>query len=174
MTRLLAHERAIAWFHASRTVIPIRFGCVVEESAVLDRIRERRVEYEELLGRLEGRSEMGLRLWWAPPPEEPQPAREGARYLAAVRGRHAGLRPDERTWAARIACELKGLYAGQRNEARPADNGRLVSLYFLVPRDSVEDFRGRARQMKTVVPLDMKVLVSGPWPPYNFATLAQP
>ncbi len=41
-----------------------------------------------------------------------------------------------------------------------------VSLYFLVPRRSLESFRQAFRHM--VCRNALKVLLSGPWPPYNF------
>ena len=44
----------------------------------------------------------------------------------------------------------------------------LVSLYFLVPRQSVERFRRVFRRICREQ--SAKVLLSGPWPPYNFVT----
>lgn len=172
VSRLLAYENSIACFHASRTVIPLRFGCVVDgESEVLRLMREHRVEYDELLDRLEGQAEMGLRLWWRPGTEESVPSTAGARYLAALRRRHGGLVPPEQCLAARFAEHLNGLYSERRNEATPAAGGRLLSLYFLVPKASLADFRATIREI--ALHPDMKLLVSGPWPPYNFTRRAR-
>ena|ERR1700680_3905151 len=174
--RLLAYEKAVASIHATRAVIPLRFGCVVEgESEVRALIRERRAEYQQLLAQWEGYTEMGLRLWCGSRPRadfhaDARGSSEASQYLAALRGRCPGLTPAERQCAARIAERMKGLYRGGREEAGPAANGRLVSLYFLVPRASVDDFRERARAID--LPPDMKLMVSGPWPPYNFASPA--
>jgi len=46
----------------------------------------------------------------------------------------------------------------------------LVSLYFLVPRQSVERFRRVFRRICRGQ--SAKLLLSGPWPPYNFVTQA--
>jgi hypothetical protein len=118
---------------------------------------------------------MGLRLWRCLRPRtdlhaDAPRSSEGSQYLAALRSRYPGLTPAERHCAAHIAERLKGLYRGGREEAGPAANGRLVSLYFLVPRASVDDFREEARGIE--LPSDMKLMVSGPWPPYNFASPA--
>ncbi len=176
VARLLAYEETIANIHATRTVIPLRFGCVVDgESEVLRLLQQHRLEYERLLTQWEGLTEMGLRVWRgarsaAGPPAGAGDLSVGARYLAAVRERCPGLMPDERKCALRIADRLKGLYRGSREEAGSASNGRLVSLYFLVPRASVGDFREKARSIDLLQ--DMKLMVSGPWPPYNFASPA--
>ena len=173
VTRLLAYQRAIESIHATRAVIPLRFGCIVEgESEVLDLLREHHTEFERLLTQWEGCTEMGLRLFSCSLPRtnfdgDAPGSSEGAQYLAALRSRCPGLTSSERQCAAHIAERLKGLYRSGREEAAPAANGRLVSLYFLVPRDSVEDFRKKARAID--LPSDMKLMVSGPWPPYNFA-----
>lgn len=167
VARLLAYEKAIAVLHATRTVVPLRFGCVMEgQSQVLRLLDEREAEFEQLLGQLEGLAEMGLRVWWETPPEEPLPLAPGARYLAAARRRHTGLTPVEEWWANRICGSLAGLYVQQRREARQASEGRLLSLYFLVPKASAEHFRDRVGWI--AFPGDMRSLVSGPWPPYNF------
>jgi gas vesicle protein GvpL/GvpF len=172
--RLLAYERAIAVLHATRTVVPLRFGCIMDGSAqILRLLEERGAEFEELLGRLEGLTEMGVRVWWKSPAEErfgqakacPTP---GARYLAAARRRQAGLlSPLEEQWAQRICGSLEGSYVLQKREARPLPEGRLLSLHFLTARGAVGDFRERVRRM--ALPGEAKLLVSGPWPPYNFA-----
>ena len=47
---------------------------------------------------------------------------------------------------------------------------RLVSLYFLTPSNSIEQFRETARQIDT--PERTKVLLTGPWPPFNFVVPA--
>ena len=119
--RLVAYEEAIARIHATRTVIPLRFGCVVEgESEVHRLMREHRAEYQQLLAQWEGLTEMGLRLWCgsrrgAGTPAGPQGSTEAAQYLAALRGRHPGLTPVEGRRAALIAECLHGLYRGRRD-----------------------------------------------------------
>ena len=75
VARLVAYEKAIARVHAARTVIPLRFGCVVEgESEVFGLLREHRAEYEQLLAQWEGLTEMGLQLWRGSDAKEAAPA----------------------------------------------------------------------------------------------------
>jgi hypothetical protein len=48
----------------------------------------------------------------------------------------------------------------------------LLSLHFLVARTAAEDFRERVQRL--ALPGEVKVLISGPWPPYNFVDHAGP
>jgi hypothetical protein len=177
VARLVAYERAIARVHAARTVIPLRFGCVVEgESEVLGLLRQHRAEYEQLLAQWEGLTEMGLELWHGSDEKEAAPAAAaltaGAQYIADLRGRYPGLTPAERSSAQSIAERFEGLARDRREEAWPAAKGRLVSLYFLVPRAKVSEFRERSSGID--LPSGMQLMVSGPWPPYNFTAPARP
>ena len=60
---------------------------------------------------------------------------------------------------------LSGLFVRRKVES-PSREEPLLSLYFLVPRTSVECFREATRQCLKDGPA--KPVVSGPWPPYNF------
>jgi Gas vesicle synthesis protein GvpL/GvpF len=171
--QLLRYQRAISHLHAAGPVIPLRYGCLVaDEAAAVRLLEERRAEYEALLERLEDRVEIGLRVYWDAPEDcapAPMPATPGAAYLAVARRRHGaatGLTPAEREWAGGVCAGLSGLYSEERREARCAGPGRLVSLYFLVPRPAVRRFRARLRRMLSGQGCGF--LVSGPWPPYNF------
>jgi hypothetical protein len=158
----------------------MRYGCFLEsESAIVRLLEDHRDEYQALLSRLEGMSEMGIRLLlksgqpgWE---EEPVPAASGAAHLAMLRKRHAsrgGLTLEERRLAEQISGSLGGFCSGLRAEASSAAEGRLLSLYFLTPKTSAENFRDRVRQVP--FPEGTKWLLSGPWPPYNFVSSPAP
>jgi hypothetical protein len=182
VSRLLAYQKVIEAFHASRAVIPMRYGCFLEsESAIVRLLEDHREEYETLLCQLEGMAEMGIRVLlksrqWPPPwEEEVVPSAPGAAYFARLRKRHAsraGLTPDEGRLAEQISSSLCGFYDRLRTEASTAAEGRLLSLYFLTPKTSVGNFRDRVRQMR--FPEGTKLLLSGPWPPYNFVSSPAP
>jgi hypothetical protein len=170
---LLAYERVVEAIHAQQAVIPLRYGCVIEDEAAIVRLLEdHRQEYGALLARLQGMTEMGIRVLWperpaALPDASPSP---GARYLASLRNRYpsAGtLGEEERQLADRIAGLLSGCSTEQRREVAYSSQRRLLSLYFLTSRAGVEQFRNQARHI--CPPSGAKILLSGPWPPYNFA-----
>jgi hypothetical protein len=170
---LLAYERVVEAIHHRQAVIPLRYGCVMEdEFAVVRHLEEHRQDYGALLARLLGMTEMGIRVLWPAragvvPDFPPSP---GARYLASLRNRYNlanALAAEEAQLADRIGGLLPGCFTEQRREVSSSSERRLLSLYFLTSRTGVERFRNRARQI--CPPSGAKILLSGPWPPYNFA-----
>lgn len=176
VSSLLEYERIVAAIHARQTVIPLRYGCLMEDEEQIVRLLEdRRQEYEALLDRLEGMTEMGIRALWparsAPLREVPQSP--GAAYLASLRNRYHSpdaLAAEESLLADRIAALLRRWFTGQRREISPSRQGRLLSLYFLTPKSRAGEFRRMAREISP--PRGVKVLLSGPWPPYSFVDCA--
>ena len=170
---LLAFERVVEAIHARQAVIPLRYGCVMEdESAVLGLLEDHRQEYQAQLARLPGMTEMGIRVLW-PARAEVLPGHllsPGARYLASLRNRYPSAPPlagEEAQLADGIIASLSDCSAEQRREASSSSQRRLLSLYFLTPKSGVERFRSEARRI--CPPSGAKLLLSGPWPPYNFA-----
>jgi hypothetical protein len=169
---LLDYERVIEAMHARQAVIPLRYGCLMEsESAIVRLLENHSQEYRRLLGRLGGATEMGVRvLCQARPGVLPaSPSSPGSRYLALLRSRYvpgSSLAPEEAELADQIAGRLAGLYTEQQREVVLSGRGRLVSLYYLTPKTAVERFRNIALAIRP--PSGEKLLLSGPWPPYNF------
>lgn len=169
---LLAYERVVEAIHSSRAVIPLRYGCIMDgEAAVVRWLEEHGEEYRGLLARLEGMAEMGIRtLWPVSPGQEPAAApAPGAAYLASLRRRYGAsdsLTAEETQLADEIANRLAESIVEERREVSPSGQGRLVSIYYLTPRAATERFREEARRI--AAPPEVKVLLSGPWPPYNF------
>jgi hypothetical protein len=191
---LLAYERVVESFHQAGTVIPMRYGCVFEDPAqVLHLLQERRWQYLSLLQDLEGCVEMGIRLLLPAEAGASEPARAlsgppaaaatlaqgavslrpGQSYLAAQRERYAAR--DREPWSGALLpdklCQaLAGAFMRHRRECRRLGDRLLVSLYFLVPRNRLPLFRRSFRQISAGK--SWKLLLSGPWPPYNFVALS--
>lgn len=172
VSSLLEYERVIGAIHARQTVIPLRYGCLMEsEEQIVRLLEDRRQEYKALLDRLRGMTEMGIRLLWptsaAPLPDLSQSP--GAAYLASLRNRYNSqdaLAPEEAQLADRIADSLARWSTDLRREISSSGHGRMLSLYFLTPKSRSEKFRKKAREISP--PPGVKLLLSGPWPPYNF------
>ena len=170
---LLAYERVVEAIHARQAVIPLRYGCVMEsESAVLRLLENHRQEYWALLARLVGMTEKGIRVLWPARPEllPAFPLSPGARYLASLRNPYNATHPlagEETQLADQIVGLLPGCFTEQRRDVSSSSQRRLLSLYFLTSKTGVERFRSTARRI--CPPSGAKLLLSGPWPPYNFA-----
>jgi hypothetical protein len=173
VSSVLAFEKIVEAMHARQAVIPLRYGCLMQsEPAIIRLLRDHRQEYQALLVRLRGMTEMGIRVLCPAHPEAlpESPLSPGAAYLSSLRNRYgsgSSLAPEEAQLADGITGLLSGYCLEQRREISPAGQGRLLSLYFLTPKTGVERFRDQARQIR--LPDGTKLLLSGPWPPYNFA-----
>jgi len=91
VSRILDFEKVVEAFHRARTVLPFRFGCVLDgEMRVKEALRARRGEYQAFLGRLNGCVEMGVRL--LPPWKDRAPSGDGPGPDSAADG--AAPMPD--------------------------------------------------------------------------------
>jgi hypothetical protein len=179
--RVLAYEAVVEYLYRDLTVIPVRFGCQFAGAPQALRFLETHAdEYGSLLGKLEGLGEMGIHILLdnaalgskgdaqtAAP--KPVSGKSGAAYLASKRERYLGLDRialEERVLVEELWNSLAGLYVRRKVESPGAKGSHLLSMNFLVPRTSVESFRLAARQFRSKSP--GKLLLSGPWPPYNF------
>ena len=178
---LLAHEQVVEFFFRHRTVIPLRYGAVVGEQREVKALLEtHQAEYRALLHALDGCAEMGIQLLLDGSPGRAQtdsaavaPAQlrsaepPGASYLLAKKLSYRSadrMVQRESELVEEISASVAGLFVRRKVE-RPSRD-RLLRLYFLVPRAAVECFRRTSRQSSRNQPV--KLLLSGPWPPYNF------
>ena len=180
ISRLRAFERVVEWFHERWAVLPMRYGCLLEDlTQVLEVLREHREEYQALLEGLAGAVEMTIRVLTDTeaaaevPPIPAESGGPGAAYLARLRDQYAAADRAIRE-ADGIADRLCRLLAGTfvRSQTEPASRGgtgggkTLASVHFLVKRGAVASFREAVERLRGRLPGGM--LVSGPWPPYNF------
>ena len=194
LSSLMAYEKVVAALHRSPAiggVIPMRYGSTaVGRPQVRRLLRERREEYRALLQEVEGCEEMGIRLLLAAPAggagragtgeeseveERPDRYLSGKAYLDARRACYAKqeMHAEERE---RLVEQCRAAFAKVsrrlRSEHRTVRDPRtgqlyvLISLYFLVPRPCLPDFCRKAGEMRQLLPC--RLLLSGPWPPFNF------
>jgi hypothetical protein len=187
-SEVLVYETIVESFYRHLTVIPMRYGCRVEsEWEAVGLLRKNHDAYGALLYELEGLGEMGVHILLDTSGDgmesnaRPVSARSlaldsdtGAAYLAAKRMRYQALERaglQQRQLVVELCDSLHGSFVRHKVELPPSSRDRLVSLYFLVPRDSVESFRQAARDLPASQ--SVKLLFSGPWPPYNFVDSLQ-
>jgi len=150
-------------------------------------LRKNHDAYGALLHELEGLDEMGVHVLLDTSGDgmesnaRPVRARSlpldwdtGAAYLSAKRQRYLGVDRaglQQRQLVEELCGSLCGSFVRHKVEVPSSSGCRLLSLYFLVPRDSVESFRRAARVHHANE--SVKLLMSGPWPPYNFVDSLQ-
>ncbi|MBI3280462.1 MAG: GvpL/GvpF family gas vesicle protein [Acidobacteria bacterium] len=177
---LTAFSNAIEWFHRFQDVLPIRYGCVLQDRPqVRTMLRERNEQYRALLAQLNSAVEMAVRLLpgaaSAGGPRSPSPGASGpgTAYLGSRRRHYAAAEEAARKLdglADRLCSLLSGKFLQSRKEIPDRGNGP-VSLYFLVKRGSVDSFREAVRGIRGTLPATL--LLTGPWPPYNFVDLSR-
>jgi hypothetical protein len=176
---LRAHDDIVRRLGARcRALLPARFGSLApDEEALRAALLERAAEYSASLERVRGKEQMTVRVFAAEgaggdaprvaaaedasgPSDAP-----GARYLAAraQQDRVAGL-PALEALLHRLA-PLVAAQIVERHQAAPL----LASVYHLVERDSGARYRDALREAAQASP-ELRVVVSGPWPPYAFAS----
>lgn len=195
VAELLVYGRVVEDIHRRQAVVPMRYGCFLDGIfSIRNALKERRRQYETLLTQLEGHVEMAVRILFSEKKRHPrqeetmkgldtlptggtttQPKDEepvnGRAYLTLRKVHYQKL--DETLHGRQAQSDLyirafSGLYAGHRTETATKNGVVILSLYFLTPEDKVNRFRETFERVAENG--DAKVLLSGPWPPYNFVT----
>ncbi|MEI7437099.1 MAG: GvpL/GvpF family gas vesicle protein [bacterium] len=174
VAELVVYGRVIEELFRMQAVVPMRYGCVLDGMPAVSRLlEEKKREYGELLDELDGHVEMGIRILLPeqmvkPRPEVP-PA-DGCGYLA-MRKAHYSMRDQHslhhQALMERYVQAFSGLQCEHRAETATRDGAIILSLYYLVPKSQVGLFREIFQ--RAVEQEGSKTLISGPWPPYNFA-----
>ena len=179
---LLAYAKVIAHVHARQTIVPLRFGGVLDgEAGVRAHLMENAARYQELLDRLRGTEELAVRVGLSvpEPPATPGPpsatagAGTGAAYLRARQARYA--QAERRQAAAKTRaewlCAALMPYALLHHIETIDDGNELaVAAAFLIRRGTAAELRARAQELAAGEPV--RLTVSGPFPPYSFAELS--
>jgi hypothetical protein len=188
-SKLPDYETVVESFYRHTTVIPMRYACrVADPYDAIILLRENHDAYEELLHQLEGLAEVATQLLLDgsivgaetdPPAILPErfPLRSspsGAAYVDAKKPRYRGPQWGTKAQHALVEnlCDSLHVSFVRHKVGFPScRRSPLLSLYFLVPRHSVESFLRAARHL----PGDpsVKLVFSGPRPPYNFVDALQ-
>ena len=177
------HERVVEWLMRERSVLPARFGTTFHDEAKLRAaLGPHERELSAGLRRLAGCVELGVRVLWEPAPsvasptapasvsESVKPPPESGRAYMMARLAEERRRRDELERAERIINELHGplaqLAVDSTRRVLTTPQTLLVAAY-LVPRDRTEPFRRRVEELGAAHPA-LRVVCTGPWPPYHF------
>jgi hypothetical protein len=181
--RLRTFAAVIEGLHEMHTVLPMRYGCLLPTRAqVVALLRERGPEFADALDGVEGCTEMSIRAILdekriatssPPAPFDLPDVSVGKAYLAARKANYARQTLSAQAATAiveRAAAVLRGLFVRYVSEYSPFPSAPydvpMLSLHFLVRRAHIESFRRVFRMLEFSE--SAKMLLSGPWPPYNF------
>lgn len=177
----LVHQAVVqAAVQLASAVMPCRFGTLLaDEAQLLALLQQHYAACEAELARLRDKLEVGVQAIFSASPVETEPALgveglpEGIRYLLAKRRQ----REASQTWrdqAEGLAHALNTAttpwWTEVQAQQRRLDQGLLLSLCYLVQRDHVSAFRHTYEQFRSRSS-QLKLLYTGPWPPYSFTTI---
>lgn len=161
-----------------RPVLPLRFGAWHPDPASLtDLVRGSASELEAALERVGGRVELGIRIVRAGPEpvareaEEPGGATSGREYLHTLsrrRGTRVERRREQNDLARRLQVHMAEVAAEQ--QVRYLSPPELISVAHLVQPSDERRYRELAARFARDAKGDLVVHVTGPWPPYSFAS----
>ena len=178
------YAAVVAALHGQVSTLPVRYGCLSASAAEVKRLLRR--QRSSLLAALEavgGCSEQTAHLFGAerddgvslPCRAEAPPApNSGAAHLRRLKRRY-----EERdmavervgAWVEALRKALKGLFVASKTEPAGATVGpsaaAAATVHFLVRQECLPPFR-EAAESATAGP-GVRLLLTGPWPPYNFA-----
>ncbi len=184
----LRHEAVVEALQRVGPLLPVRFGTVLADTpAVIRALSEHHDTLVADLVRLGGTAEYGLTLLWGRPqagegaegtaprgPEDrddSEPAGPGTRYLQARlmdHRRDAALRAR----AAQVVDAVEGLVRphalDSRWTIRPGPRIAARAAYLL--HHGTEEAFQQAFEASRAAHPELRFLLSGPWPPYNFVT----
>jgi len=184
---IMEYHRVIESFFNQVAIVPFRFGTVLDEYDDVGRLLEKRAaHYKEILEDLEGCAEMGIRMIineteTAPDDECPLPRvlssqspGAGKLFLSSRRAQYRRetiqverIEKETERYSFAFAGMFKRFRSNVSKVARPGEsNAILVSLYFLVPKKVLGRFRQRFGDLASSE--SARVMLTGPWPPYNF------
>jgi hypothetical protein len=187
VARLLAYSKVVESYNRERTVIPMRYGCIMGTLAEMRRlVEDHQREYRQLLAELDGHAEMCARVAldetrsFTPLRTDPAPQpfarfggrdhdRPGIAYLAE-RTNYYARKEDFDNHCEEIRRSICGIAEGVfircASEYGTRGGKRILELYFLVSRSGIDAFRDALRPLTAHA--GSSVAVTGPWPPYNF------
>lgn len=153
--------------HQQTTLIPMRYGSLLaDEDDVIKHLKDHADHYHALLLKLSDCEEVGIRITLKNREDETvAPQSSGQAYLLARKSIYSvsELATQQETL---INNALAGLYREQRAMLSVFNGQRTYLLSYLVPRATLESFK--SEYSKLTISAGEQVILSGPWPPYNF------
>ena len=173
----IAHATVVSSILNQTTSLPFRFGTVISEQQLRHYVTTYKPALEKSFAHVRGCVEMDLKIIWQiaktdqPPKEEEQGP--GTAFLEKKRRELLG---DERQVALKtelstlLRKELGGLIRDEQITLRPSKTAVLAAVFHLVENSNIQKYREKVEEIRNNWP-DLKIRLSGPWPPYSFANI---
>ena len=173
----IAHAKVVGSVLDKTTLLPFRFGTVISEQQLRHYVTTYKPALEKSFAHVRGCVEMDLKIiWQIAKTEQPPEKEEQGPGTAFLEKKRRELLRDERQVALKaelsnLLCEdLGSLTRDEHIELRPSKTGVLAAVFHLVETADVQKYQEKVQEIRNNRP-DLKIRLSGPWPPYSFANI---
>lgn len=187
---LLAHELVNETVMKDYTVIPMSFGTIFRtEDDVVELLRTTGKAFEDVLHKIRGKLELGLKVLWNRDEvvarleredeeisglrKEIAEATHGSTYFARMQlGRliEAAMEEQANMFVNEIYETLRPVSVASRSSKLIGDD-MIMNVAFLVDRTKEKDFDDAVRRLNERYQDVLAFKYTGPWPPYNFVNI---
>lgn len=174
------HQAVVnAALRLSRSIIPCRFGTLFpDDKKILTFLREHYARLDAQLTKLEGKAEVGIQsiLNWKTTIKAEIPDKlmmAGVDYLLRKKEQFDAieeLEADADELARKLNQATFPFWSDVKARKRVTGERLLLSLCYLVDGHKLASFRQAYQRFKGENP-DLKLLYTGPWPPYSFTDI---
>ena len=187
---VLEHEVVVEKLMANSTVLPVRFGTIIDDrDSLLSMMQSYYKDFKDNLARLHNKLEFGIKVIW--------PADKVKANIIKVLKKDEQKTLDSDNSPSKRFIEEKfeeykigkefeakadkfikvmdiffGRFAAEKKLEKLKTENLLLDAVYLVEKDKQSDFREAFEHIKSGPP-GLKYLFSGPWPAYNFVILSK-
>ncbi len=186
----LTHERVIDTVLKEFTVIPMSFGAIFRtHDDVVEFLKDTADALRDVLQKMEGKIELGLKVNWDPVTvlrqveEETEEIRRlkeeilnnrlTSTYFARMQlGRMVERAMSEaaEAYVREIYDHLRGCAIASRHN-KPIGDKMILNAAFLIERERAAEFDEQVQEIAARYEGRLRFQATGPWPPYNFVNI---
>ena len=173
----IVHDTVVRSILDQTTLLPFRFGSVVSEQHLRHYVATYKPALKKSFAHVRGCVQMDLRIIWqgakTDTVQTPEKQGPGTAFLEKKRRELIG---DEQQVAQKtelsnlLRKELGDVIRDQEIELRPSETAVLATVFHLVESGKTPRYQKIVQEIRNIRP-DLKIRVSGPWPPYSFANI---
>ena len=186
----LAHEHVIETVMRSRTIIPMSFGTVFRtDEDIREVLRSIYSSLKDVLEKMEGRMEFGLKVTWDRDTIIEELKREDEeihKFHVELTKKHLQStyfarmqlgRMIDKALAERAAGFVREIYDGLRSvcvasrDNKPIGDKMIMNAAFLIEQPRENEFDAAVNRVAKKFGDRLNFKYTGPWPPYNFVNI---
>ncbi len=187
---ILKHEEVVEKLMESFTVLPVSFLTLFKrEDDVLLTMQEYYSDFRENLDRLRNKVEFGIKIIWSGETIKNRIIEASEKFNAYVTipdnspGKSFAMQKlekykidkefaEEADRCIALLDDFFSRFAAEKKLEKLKSDNLLLNAYYLVEKEKQRDFKEAFKRTRSTLG-DLKFLLSGPWPPYNFIVLTK-